>query len=94
MRRLSSTLSLLTLPLLILFMIALSITNTGEAQSSCCWTNICEVFPDNGPSDQLCATLHCSGFSHSCPSTEDSLQNCERIPTTCEDGSVIDVRMH
>ncbi len=87
-------LQLLALPLLILLTVTLFMTRGGEAQSTCCFENRCDVFQDNGPDDKLCAFVRCSGSSGSCPSTSGSRNECERIPSSCEPGSEIIDRMH
>lgn len=96
MRKSLHNLSLIVLPLLLLLTAALLVTHSGEAQSTCCYQNRCDVFQDNGPEDKLCAYLRCSGSNHNCPSTESSVTDCERIPSTCEPGSEINStgRMH
>src|SRR4051812_19836658 len=97
MRKPLHNLSLISLPLLVLLTATLFVTHRGEAQTTCCFDNRCDVFQDNGPEDMLCAFLRCSGSNHDrCPSTEASNTECERIPSTCEPGSEINAigRMH
>lgn len=95
MRKPLQNLQLIALPLLILLTAALFMTRGGEAQTTCCYNYVCEVFQDNGPEDKLCATLHCSGHSPSCAAdTSYSNTHCERIPTTCEPASEITTRLH
>lgn len=97
MRKPLHNLSLISLPLIVLLTTALFVTHRGEAQTTCCYNNRCDVFRDNGPEDKLCAFLRCSGSNHDrCPSTEASNSECERIPSTCEPGSEINAigRMH
>ena len=97
MRKLPHNLSLISLPLLVLLTVTLFVTHSGEAQTTCCYNNLCDVFEDNGPEDLLCVYLRCSGSNHDrCPSTESKNTECERIPSTCEPGSEINAsgRMH
>lgn len=87
-----SRLTVLALLLIILMTCSIAFLDEGEAQTSCCFQNTCDVFPDNGPEDKLCSSLRCNGSNNTCQ-TWFGRQGCEHVPSICGPGSFVDVRM-
>lgn len=88
MQRILYTLSLLTLPLLLLLSLAVTMLNKGAAQTgTCTGNNVCEPFLDR--SGTQCVNLHCSiGINATC-----DFQRCVKIPLACGPDSYYDSTM-
>lgn len=77
-------LSILALPLSLLFSVAIIVSNVSTAQGpSCLGVNRCETWVSNGGTTQ-CAALYCS---QSRGSASCNVQGNARIPASCGSGS-------
>lgn len=77
-------LSILALPLSLIFSMAIIVSDVSTAQGpSCLGVNRCETWVSNGGTTQ-CAALYCS---QSRGSASCNLQNCARIRSSCGSGS-------